>query len=64
MNVTQLLIAKTYGLGNQKLCYIPIYKSWRKRQIMFLRMVGEYWPKACNVLQAGAFQQVQNHLSF
>ena len=33
-----------YGLANQKLCYIPISKFWRKRQRLFLRMVGEYRP--------------------
>ena len=35
-------MGKPYGLAIQKLCYIPICKSWRKRQRMFLRMVGEY----------------------
>ena len=33
-----------YGLANQKLCYIQIYKSWRKRQRTFLRVVGIYGP--------------------
>ena len=37
-------LAKPYGLANQKLCYIQICKSWRQRQRMFLRMVGEYGP--------------------
>ena len=32
---------KPNGLTNQKSCYIPICKSWRKSQRMFLRMVGE-----------------------
>ena len=32
-------MAKPYGLANQKLCYIPVCKSWKKRQRMFLRMV-------------------------
>ena len=31
---------------NQKLCYIQIHKSWRKRQRTFLRMVCEYRPRA------------------
>ena len=30
------------GLANQKVFYIQIYKSWRRRQKMFLRMFGEY----------------------
>ena len=38
------LLAKPYGLANQKLCYIPICNSWRKRQRILLRMVGEYGP--------------------
>ena len=38
-------LAKPYGLANQKLCYIQSYKSWRKRQRMFLRIVGEYGPR-------------------
>ena len=33
---------RPYGLANQKLYYIQIYKIWRERQGMFLRMVGEY----------------------
>ena len=37
-------LAKPYGLANQKLCYIQSYKSLRKRQRMFLRIVGEYGP--------------------
>ena len=37
-------LAKPYGLANQKLCYIQIYKSWRKRQRTFLEMFGEYEP--------------------
>ena len=32
------------GLIYQKLCNIPICKSWRKRQRMFLRTVDEYRP--------------------
>ena len=30
-----------YGLANQKLCYIQIPRTLRKRQRMFLKMVGE-----------------------
>ena len=38
------LAAFECGLANQKLCYIQIYKFWRKRHKMVLRMVGEYRP--------------------
>ena len=31
-------------LNPQKVCHIPIFKSWRKRQRMLLRMVCEYGP--------------------
>ena len=34
--------------ANQKLCYIQIDKSWRKRQRMLLGMVGEYGAWLCN----------------
>ena len=27
----------TYGLANQKLCYIQIHKTWRKRQRMYVK---------------------------
>ena len=37
-------MAKPYGLANQKLCYISIFKSCRKSQRMFLGMVGECEP--------------------
>ena len=30
--------------SDQKLYYIQVCKSWRKRQRMFFRMVGEYGP--------------------
>ena len=39
-----ILLAKPYGLANQMLCYISICGSWRKRQRIFLRMLGEYCP--------------------
>ena len=44
MNVTQPLIGYTvrYGLANQKLCYISIFKSLRKIQ----RIFGVYGPGA------------------
>ena len=35
-------LAKPYDLANQKLCYIQIDKSWKKKTKMLLRMVGEY----------------------
>ena len=38
-------MAKPYGLAKQKLCYIQIYITWRRRQKMFLRMIGEYGPR-------------------
>ena len=35
-----------YGLASQKLCYIPICKSWREKKLrMFLRMVSEDVPR-------------------
>ena len=43
-------MAKPYGLANQKLCYIQIYKMLEKRQRMLLRMVGEYESKFCSLL--------------
>ena len=48
-NVLSLLLKiflyKPYGLANQKLCFIQIYKAWRKRQRMFLRLVAESGPR-------------------
>ena len=36
-------LAKPYGLADQNLCYIQtLKKSLRKRQRMFLGVVGEY----------------------
>ena len=37
-------LPKPYGLTNQKLCYIQICKSWRKRLGTFWRIIGEYAP--------------------
>ena len=38
-------MARPYGLANQMLCYIQIYKIFEEKdKRMFLRMVGEYGP--------------------
>ena len=40
----KFLLAKPYGLANQKLYYIQIHKTLEKKKTMFLSMVGEYRP--------------------
>ena len=49
-------LAKQYDSANQKLFYIPICKSWRKGQGMFLRMVGEYEPWSLPIYTARVAQ--------
>ena len=44
------------NLTNHKLCYIPICKSWRKRQRMFLRMVGTTHLSLTKPLTSFAFE--------
>ena len=54
-------LAKPYGLANQKLCYIPIYKSWRKGQIIFVRMVDEYEPRT--TYKVSLIFDIHDHIS-
>ena len=53
--------------SQSKLCNIKFTKSWGKRQGMFMRMVGEYWPRCeisifCNlrdIIKCGGFVEWQ-----